>query len=73
MIKRIDFENSLGAEKVFIFDDTVYTTDEQIKEAMEVCDMGAIERGCVCLYKCQWNVIEQAVKEYKNEVTENEE
>lgn len=67
MVKRINFENSFDVKKVFIYDDTVYTTEKQIREAMMITDMGAIEKACVCLYECEWKVIEQAVKEYKGE------
>ena len=47
MIKMRSYEDAFDRSKYFLYDDEIYKTDEEVIYALNITDMGSIERGCV--------------------------
>ena len=65
MIKMRSYEDAFDRKKYFLYDDEIYKTDEEVIYALNVADMGSVERGCVCLYESEYKLIKQAVEQEK--------
>ena len=65
MIKMRRYEDAFDRPKYFLYDDEIYKTDKEVIYALNVTDMGSIERGCVSLFESEYKLIKQAVEQEK--------
>lgn len=63
MIKYAVYETINHGDKVFIFDDEVYDTDEKVRYAMEVSDMGAGLPDCLTLTEREHEFLERCIRQ----------
>jgi hypothetical protein len=59
------YEDAFDRPKCFLYDDEIYKTDEEVIYALNITDMGSIERGCVSLFESEYKLIKQAVEQEK--------
>ena len=59
------YEDAFDRPKYFLYDDEIYKTDKEVIYALNVTDMGSIERGCVSLFESEYKLIKQAVEQEK--------
>ena len=65
MIKMRSYEDAFDRPKYFLYDDEIYKTDKEVIYALNLTDMGSIERGCVSLFESEYKLIKQAVEQEK--------
>lgn len=65
MIKMRRYEDAFDRPKYFLYDDEIYKTDKEVIYALNITDMGSIERGCVSLFESEYKLIKQAVEQEK--------
>lgn len=70
MIKYMVYETTNHGDKVFIFDDEVYDTDEKIRYAMEISDMGAGLPDCLTLTEAEHEFLERAIRQRIERLTD---
>jgi hypothetical protein len=59
------YEDAFDRPKYFLYDDEIYKTDEEVIYALNITDMGSIERGCASLFESEYKLIKQAVEQEK--------
>jgi hypothetical protein len=59
------YEDAFDRKKYFLYDNEIYKTDEEVIYALNITDMGSIERGCVSLFESEYKLIKQAVEQEK--------
>jgi hypothetical protein len=59
------YEDAFDRPKYFLYDDEIYKTDKEVIYALNITDMGSIERGCVSLFESEYKLIKQAVEQEK--------
>ena len=69
MIKYCVYETINHGDKVFIFDDEVYDTDEKVRYAMEVSDMGAGLPNCLTLTEKEHEFLERCIRQRVERIT----
>ena len=69
MIKYLVYETINHGNKVFIFDDEVYNTDEKVRYAMEVSDMGAGLVDCLTLTEREHEFLERCIRQRVERLT----
>lgn len=65
MIKMRSYKDTFDRPKYFLYDDEIYKTDKEVIYALNITDMGSIERGCVSLFESEYKLIKQAVEQEK--------
>lgn len=59
------YEDAFDRPKYFLYDDEIYKTDKEVIYALNITDMGSIERGCISLFESEYKLIKQAVEQEK--------